>query len=295
MVTEDGTTANNHPVSLIRSNGLVRERRIGEPWKDRSSGPVPYPRIAEASGRVEQEEYLALASEYAAKRRRAEEAMPGARTELQQSTAIETMSRLESAYAGRFLALAEKHKGDSVAADALISVVTNEFTPRESEQAAAILIRDHLHSKAMRPLCTELGSLHMVFSRAGEKRLAGCPDRRPDAHGSGRRLPLPRRASQVQGQDVPEADGTESGPVLGAPGQGERYRSASGRPPGGFRNPSTPRRWNFIHGSPRSTATRRFATNRRSRSPGERSSSSANSPSASPRPRPKGRTWTASR
>ena len=52
--------------SLIRSNGLVRERRIGEPWKDRSSGPVPYPKIAEASGRVEQEEYLALASEYAA-------------------------------------------------------------------------------------------------------------------------------------------------------------------------------------------------------------------------------------
>ena len=153
------------PISLIRANGLVRERRMGEPWKDRSSGPVPYPRIAEETGRVEQEEYLALISEYTAKRRKAEEATPGARTEPEQSTAIENIRRLESAYAGRLLALAEKHRGDSVAADALITVATNQFTPGESEQAAEILIRDHLQSDAMRSLCTELGSLHMVFSQ----------------------------------------------------------------------------------------------------------------------------------
>ena len=44
-------------VGLIRANGVVRERRIGEPWKDINTGPIPFPKIAEATSRVEKEEY----------------------------------------------------------------------------------------------------------------------------------------------------------------------------------------------------------------------------------------------
>ena len=157
------------PGSLIRANGVVRERRIGEPWKDINSGPIPFPKIAEATSRVEKEEYSTLVSEYSEKRRKVDEASMKARTETEQRTAIDNMTRLESAYAGRFLALAENHKGDSVALDALINVVTNEFTPKESEQAADILIRDHVRNEELRALYTELGSLHLVLSQAGEK------------------------------------------------------------------------------------------------------------------------------
>ncbi len=157
------------PINLIRANGLVRERRMGEPFKSLPAHPLPFPKLTDATVRFEKEDYLAVVSEYAAKRRDADEAGTRARTESEQSTAIENIARLESAYAGRFLALAEKHKGDPVAVDALINVVTNQFTPKESEQAANILIRDHIRGEAMISLYSELGSPHLVFSQAGDK------------------------------------------------------------------------------------------------------------------------------
>ncbi len=159
------------PISLIRANGLVRERRMGEPFKSLPAHPLPFPKLTDATVRVEKGDYLALVSEYAAKMRDADGAMMKAKTESEQSTAIENIARLESAYAGRFLALAEKHKGDPVAIDALIAVVTNQFTPRESAQAAEMLIRDHIRSESLIPLYSELGSPHLVFSQAGEKLL----------------------------------------------------------------------------------------------------------------------------
>ncbi len=157
--------------SLIRSNGVVRERRMGEPWKDSSAGPVPYPRLAESVTRVPKADYLALAAEYAAKRRGADEAMMKARTESEQKAAMENLAHVQSAYARRFLALAEKHAGDPVAVDALIHVATNEFTPGDSEQAADLLIRDHVAHEELRSLYAELGSPHLVHSQAGEKLL----------------------------------------------------------------------------------------------------------------------------
>jgi len=167
--------------SLTRSNGVVRERRMGEPWKDRNSGPIPFPKITEVTSHVEKEDYLTLVSEYAARQREAEEALMKARTETEQNTAIENMARLQSAYAGRFLALAEKHAGDQVAFDALGGVAVNLFTPRESLHAAEILIRDHSHNDGMVRIYRELDAPPLAFSPAAEQLLraglAGAPTR----------------------------------------------------------------------------------------------------------------------
>ncbi|MGC8642891.1 MAG: TlpA family protein disulfide reductase [Isosphaeraceae bacterium] len=149
----------------------MRERRIGEPWKDSNSGSVPYPKLSDVGNRFEKEDYLALVSEYAAKRRTVEDAGTKARTETELSAVLEDMRCLESAYAGRFLAIAAKHSGDRVGFDALATVAANMFTPRESMQAAEILIRDHLSDKGMGRIIAELDSPPLAFSRAGEKLL----------------------------------------------------------------------------------------------------------------------------
>jgi len=159
------------PISLIRANGLVRERRMGEPFKFLPAHPLPFPKLTDAAVRVEKEDYLALVSEQAAKRRDADTAMMKARTETEQSTGIENMARLESAYAGRFLALAEKHAGDQIAFDALGGVAVNLYTPRESLHAAEILIRDHSHNDGMVRIYCELDAPPLAFSPAAEQLL----------------------------------------------------------------------------------------------------------------------------
>jgi RNA polymerase sigma factor (sigma-70 family) len=165
--------------SLIRSGGVVRERRIGEPWKDRNSGPIPFPKLVEPSRRIEKDDYLALSAESAAKRREAEAALMKAKTEAEQAAAIEGLARTERAFAGRFLDLAEKHQGDPVAADALIQVATNQFTPAESGRAAELLIRDHLPGESFPRLLTELGSLHLALSRPAAKVLRAALEQAP--------------------------------------------------------------------------------------------------------------------
>jgi RNA polymerase sigma factor (sigma-70 family) len=155
-------------VSLTRSGGVVRERRIGEPWKDRDSGPIPFPRIAEPANRISKEDFVTLDSEHAARRREAEAIMHRARTEGEQAAAVEALAALERSFAGRFLAMAQKHGGDPVAADALIQVATNQFTPAESDRAAALLIRDHVRGEPLRLHYAEFGSSHLALSHAAE-------------------------------------------------------------------------------------------------------------------------------
>jgi RNA polymerase sigma factor (sigma-70 family) len=161
-------------LGLVRANGVVRERRPGEPFPFLPKTPIPFPRITDATVRekkIDTENYLALTSEYAAKQKAADERLMKAKTESEQSAAIEAKARLESDYADRLLALAEKHRSDGVALDALTAVAVNQFTPRQSMQAALILIRDHLKSQAMTRVYSELDSPHLALSEAGEELL----------------------------------------------------------------------------------------------------------------------------
>lgn len=174
------------PGHLIRTNGMVRESRPGERTKDSDSDPVPYPKLSDLGNRVEKEDYLALVSEYAAKRRSVDDAGMKARTETELSAVLENMRRLESAYAGRFLAMAAKHAGDRVGFDALATVAVNQFTPRESMQAVEILIRDHLSDREMGRVIAELGSPHLAFSQAGEKLLRAGVEGAPTRQGKAR-------------------------------------------------------------------------------------------------------------
>jgi RNA polymerase sigma factor (sigma-70 family) len=167
------------PIGLIRTNGVVRERRIGELFPVLANTPIAFPKLADATVREEKAdkaEYLSLASEYAEKLRATDEVLMKAKTEREQATGLASRARLESAFAVRLLAMAQKHAGDQVAFDALAAVAVNQLTPRESMQAAEILIRDHLQREGMTRIYRELDSPHLALSRAAEKLLRAGTD-----------------------------------------------------------------------------------------------------------------------
>ena len=95
------------------------------------------------------------------------------------------MGRLEWSYAPRFLAIALKYPQDPVAIDALGGLVASQFTPPEADQAAEILIRDHLESDKLIPIYYQL--VHIVVPGSVVGRRAAPPRRRgkgPDARRS---------------------------------------------------------------------------------------------------------------
>jgi RNA polymerase sigma factor (sigma-70 family) len=168
------------PLGLIRANGIVRERRPSEPFHVRGISPAPAPAASDTPARIAKQDYIDLVSEYQRQRRNADQAMMKARSEAEQAAGIDRVKRLESDYAGRFLAIAERHKGDPVALDALATVVVDAFSPTESLHAAEILIRDHLRDPGMRRLYAEIDSPHLAFLPAAEKiQRAGMTDGEP--------------------------------------------------------------------------------------------------------------------
>ncbi len=83
----------------------------------------------------------------------------------------------------RFLALARKYPQDPVAIDALGGLVASRFTPPEAEQAAEILIRDHIKNDKLIPLYRQLGRHLQPWSTAAERLLrAGAKTARRPTH-----------------------------------------------------------------------------------------------------------------
>ncbi len=78
-----------------------------------------------------------------------------------------------------------KYPGEPVAIDALGGLVANRFTPPEAEQAAEILIRDHIKSDKLISLYRQLGRSSSPWSTAAERlfRAAAEYGPTPDARG----------------------------------------------------------------------------------------------------------------
>ena len=184
MNIPDGTPGfdrRNEPVKwLIRAGGVVRQPRPAEGRSPRNiqqekiesekdeetvpeddSGGVPaQTAVVEPRGAVKtlapKQEYASLLDEYEKARGNQEKSHTDAKTETEQREAYLALGRLEWSYAPRFLELARKYPRDPIAIDALGGLVANTFTPPEANEAADILIRDHLTSDKMIPIVYQL-------------------------------------------------------------------------------------------------------------------------------------------
>ena len=179
------------PRQLVRAGGVVREQRPGEgrmaknveemerqhaeesvPWPDaeppRPQGADPGPTSA-AGSLIPNREYSALLDEYESAHRDADKAFLAATTQQAQRAAFPEFGRLEWSFAGRFLEIARKYPQDPVAIDALGGLVAGRFTPPEADQAADILIRDHLKSGKLLPVYRQLSTPFAAWSKAAER------------------------------------------------------------------------------------------------------------------------------
>jgi hypothetical protein len=192
------------PRGLVRSGGVIRQPRPGEgpnpknvhemeierqkdeetvpaaePGTPGPRAPVPGSPVA-AKALVSNQEYVSLLDGYEAAHRNGEKAILEAKTNEEQRAAILALGGLEWSYARRFLALARKYPADPVAIDALGGLVANQFTPPEAEQAAAILIRDHLASDKLIPIYHQLvTTLFPAPSSAAERLLRAAAEKGP--------------------------------------------------------------------------------------------------------------------
>jgi RNA polymerase sigma factor (sigma-70 family) len=187
---------------LIRAGGVVREARPGEGrsprnveqekierQKDEEMIPgeqavatVPKDGLARSAGTgavpAASREYAGLLEEYDPARRDLERAWLDAKAEPAQRDTYLALGLLDWTYAPRFLALARKYPGDPVAIDALGWLVSSNFTPPESEQAADILIHDHLASAKMIAIYRQLAlTLNPAPGSAAERLLRAAADK----------------------------------------------------------------------------------------------------------------------
>ncbi len=192
------------PRWLVRSGGVIRQPRPGEGpapknvremeivrQTDEETFPagepsIPGPRVpvpgspGAAKALVPSQEYVALLDGYESAHRNGDKAILEAKTEEEQRAAILALGRLEWSYAPRFLALARKYPADPVAIDALGGLVASQFTPPEAEQAAEILIRDHLESDKLIAIYHQLvTSLFPAPSSAAERLLRAAAEKGP--------------------------------------------------------------------------------------------------------------------
>ena len=154
-------------VGLIRANGVVPQT-AGSANRGRISTPVqfPSPRSPERPAELKKEVLYArlrILGEGSVEEPQIREAKNGKKTD--------NLAQLESAYAGRFCGRERSAEEFSVALDALINVVTNEFTPKESGKAADKLIRDHVRNEELRALLYRawISAQPYVSRRRGEK------------------------------------------------------------------------------------------------------------------------------
>ena len=239
MRVPDGTpgldTRHDSPRALIRAGGVVRQSRPGE-WpipktvqqieREQADAAVPSgdqgisrPEAAprETPGKAESSlanhEYLSLLDEYESAHKDGEKAIVESKTEQEQQAAFLALGRLEWSYASRFLALAQKYPGEPVAIDALGGLVANRFNPPEAEQAAEILIRDHIKSDRLISLYRQLGrsSSPLVHrSRSDSARRRGI---RPDARRPRRGMPEPGISPRQSGRRPPQTERAGSRPA----------------------------------------------------------------------------------
>jgi len=194
---------------LIRAGGVVREPRPGEGpnpknvkemeiqrQKDEATVPADEPsrsgQQSAAAGSpgaavsvVPNHEYISLLEEYEAAHRTGDKAFLEAKTEDGRHVAFLALGRLDWSYAGRFLAIARKYPRDPIAIDALGGLVASRFTPPEAEQAAEILIRDHLESDKLIPIFGQLATSSSGWSKAAERLLRAGTDNGPTAAARG--------------------------------------------------------------------------------------------------------------
>ena len=199
MDIPDGTPGfdnRQEPVrSLIRAGGVVREPRPGEGRSPRNVDQekaarqeveetvpeeeyrrtAPQPAATEPRGTVRksvrQQEYVSLLRDYETARRPLEKAHIEGKTDESRREAYLSLGRLEWSFASRFLELALKYPNDPGAVDALGGLVANTFTPPEANQAADILIRDHLASDKMIPIFYQLVQTLIPAPRSAAERL----------------------------------------------------------------------------------------------------------------------------
>ena len=161
-----------------------RQSPADEPGDSRlETGPTETPGKAESS--LANHEYLSLLDEYESAHGPARKPLLEAKTEQKRRAAFLALGRMEWSYASRFLALARKYPGEPVAIDALGGLVANRFTPPEAEQAAEILVRDHIKSDKLIALYGQLGRSSSPWSTTAERlfRAAAENGPTPDARG----------------------------------------------------------------------------------------------------------------
>jgi RNA polymerase sigma factor (sigma-70 family) len=202
-----GLDRRNEPFRwLIRAGGVVREVRPGEGRSPRNveqekierqkdeetiaaeeagefvrngvtAGPASVATVPAAS-----REYAALLEEYDPERRAREKAFLDSKPGEAQREAYLAFGRLDWTYAPKFLELARKYPGDPVAIDALGLLVSSNFTPPESEQAADILIRDQLASDKLIAIYRQLATtLNPAPGSAAERLLRAAAEKGPTA------------------------------------------------------------------------------------------------------------------
>jgi hypothetical protein len=124
------------------------------------------------------EQYKALVKEYQGASAAAMKAMREAKTNEDRQKALKERPSPEK-FAPRFLALAEKHPKDPAAVDALAWVVNNSSPfakggPRA--KALAVLVRDHLKSDKLAPVCN---ALSRTYDEASREALRAILDKNP--------------------------------------------------------------------------------------------------------------------
>jgi RNA polymerase sigma factor (sigma-70 family) len=189
---------------LIRAGGVVREtrhgegprpmtvqemdlyRQQGEEVESPSDPTTPVPQAAGSSppgaakSLAAKQDYDSLLDEYESVKRAGDKTFREAKSEQDQRAAYLALGRLDWSYAPRFLALARKYPGDPVAIDALGGLVASQFTPPEANEAAEILIRDHLKSDKLIPIYHQLvTTLYPAPSSAAERLLRTAAEHGP--------------------------------------------------------------------------------------------------------------------
>jgi hypothetical protein len=159
-----------------------------------------------------QEQYQALLKEHDDAMKVFNEALRQARTEEEKNKVLQEKSRSAGKLAPRFLELAEKNPKAAAAVDALVWVVVNdrggtggEDSPRA--RAVAILLKDHLRSEKLAPVCQKLAS---GGDPGGEDLLRGILEKNPSKGGQG--LACLSLAQRLKGraEQMPESQAQEA-------------------------------------------------------------------------------------
>jgi thiol-disulfide isomerase/thioredoxin len=114
--------------------------------------------VQEPEPRTARERYELLSRQYEAAKKdlaKASEEVHGDVSSDRQKM-IQDRSSQVSAFADRFLKLAEEHPDDPIAFDTLVTVVNERFTLDDEVRALGDLVRDHVREKRLAPLCIRL-------------------------------------------------------------------------------------------------------------------------------------------